>query len=270
MQRRTETTQPGAAVNLPEPIAHQPRTEQFPGGVARISGSLVPELVFELDGTAGVFFEHHTLLWKDAALNIELKKLPGGLKRKVAGLDFFLTMSRGPGRIAFSHDAPGKIVDHHLEPGQALLVREHHFLAATDNLDYTFERVKGVRSMLFGGSGFFVDRFSATRGNASVWVMGNGDLYEARLAEGEQIDIEAGGWLYRDPTVRMEAVTMGLKSGVFGGGGKLTWNRFTGPGRVGIQTMFSNPSALVEGGGGSGTAKAVGIGAIIGGLADDR
>ena len=255
-------------MNLPEPVATQPSLEQFRGGTARISGSLVPELVFDLDGSDGIFFEHHTLLWKDASLNIELKKLPGGIKRKIAGLDFFLTMSRGPGRIAFSHDAPGKIVDHHLEPGQTLLVREHHFLAATDNLEYTFERVKGVRSMLFGGSGFFVDKFSASKGTASVWVMGNGDVYEATLGQGEQIDIEAGSWLYRDPSVRMEAVTMGLKTGLFGGGGKLTWNRFTGPGRVGIQTMFYNPAALVEGVANSGTAKAAGIGAIIGGLAE--
>ena len=192
-------------MNLPEPVATQPSLEQFRGGTARISGSLVPELVFDLDGSGGIFFEHHTLLWKDAPLTIELKKLPGGIKRKIAGLDFFLTMSRGPGRIAFSHDAPGKIIDHHLEPGQTLLVREHHFLAATDNLDYTFERVKGVRSMLFGGSGFFVDKFSASKGTASVWVMGNGDVYEATLGQGEQIDIEAGSWLYRDPSVRMEA-----------------------------------------------------------------
>jgi uncharacterized protein (AIM24 family) len=255
-------------VNISEPRAAEASVEQFRGGTATISGTLVPKLVFDLDGTGGVFFEHHTLLWKDAALNIELKKLPGGLKRKIAGLDFFLTQSRGPGRIAFSHDAPGKIIDHHLAPGQALLVREHHFLAATENLDYTFERVKGVRSMLFGGSGFFVDKFGASNGPASVWLMGAGDVFEAELGAGEQIDIEAGSWLYRDPSVRMEAVTMGLKTGLFGGGGKLTWNRFTGPGRVGIQTMFYNPAALVEGVAGSGTAKAVGIGAIIGGLAE--
>ncbi len=253
---------------MSEPLAAAPSVEQFRGGVATISGTLVPKLVFELDGTGGVFFEHHTLLWKDAATNIELKKLPGGLKRKIAGLDFFLTQSRGPGRIAFSHDAPGKILDHHLEPGQGLLVREHHFLAATENLDYTFERVKGVRSMVFGGTGFFVDKFSASNGRASVWIMGAGDVFEAVLDAGEQIDIEAGSWLYREASVRMESVTMGLKTGLFGGGGKLTWNRFTGPGRIGIQTMFYNPAALVEGDAGSGNLKAAGIGAIIGGLAD--
>ncbi len=28
---------------------------------------------------------------------------------------------------------------------------------------------------------------------------------------------------------------------MFGGGGKLTWNRFTGPGRLAIQTMYIAP-----------------------------
>ena len=74
-------------MKLSEPISTRPSAEQFRGG------------------TGGVFFEHHTLLWKDAALSIELKKLPGGLKRKIAGLDGFLTQVRGPGRIAFSHDS---------------------------------------------------------------------------------------------------------------------------------------------------------------------
>jgi uncharacterized protein (AIM24 family) len=53
--------------------------------------------------------------------------------------------------------------------------------------------------------------------------------------------VEAGAWLYKDPTVSLEAVTMGLKTGIMGGGGKLTWNRFTGPGRLAIQTLFIAP-----------------------------
>jgi hypothetical protein len=65
-------------MKLSEPISTRPSAEQFRGGTATISGSLVPKLAFDLDGTGGVFCEHHTLLWKDAALNIELKKLPGG------------------------------------------------------------------------------------------------------------------------------------------------------------------------------------------------
>src|SRR5438876_546703 len=39
-------------------------------------------------------------------------------------------------------------------------------------------------------------------------------------------------------SVRMEVQMFGLKTGIFGGGGNMIWNRFTGPGRVGIQSMY--------------------------------
>ena len=82
-------------------------------------------------------------------------------------------------------------------------MREHHFLAATDNLEYSFERVKGVRNMLLGGSGFFIDNFAAKDGDAVVWVSGQGNVFEVELGPGEQIDVEAGGWLYKDNSVQL-------------------------------------------------------------------
>ena len=64
---------------------------------------------------------------------------------------------------------------------------------------------------------------------------------------------------------QLEAVTMGLKTGMFAGGGKLTWNRFTGPGRLAIQTMFIAPLEGLDGT--VGTAAAGGVaGALISGL----
>jgi len=36
----------------------------------------------------------------------------------------------------------------------------------------------------------------------------------------------------------MDVQMFGLKTGIFGGGGNMIWNRFTGPGRVGIQSMY--------------------------------
>src|ERR1700682_2672840 len=148
-------------MHIPEPIPTDIRDETFAGVTYHIRGQLVPELQIELS-SAPVMFEHHVLLWKEPGVNIELRKLPGGIQRKIAGLDFFVTRALGPGRIAFSRDWPGQCIPLHLQRGQALNVREHHFLAATDNLEYSFERVKGVRNMLMGGSGFFIDNFSAT------------------------------------------------------------------------------------------------------------
>jgi uncharacterized protein (AIM24 family) len=38
--------------------------------------------------------------------------------------------------------------------------------------------------------------------------------------------------------VKMETMSVGLRTGIFGGSGNLFWNRFTGPGRLGIQSMY--------------------------------
>ncbi|HVC30813.1 MAG TPA: hypothetical protein VND24_06475 [Steroidobacteraceae bacterium] len=50
-------------------------------------------------------------------------------------------------------------------------------------------------------------------------------------------NVEPDGWIYRDDGVRMEAKIYGLRTGIFGGSRNLIFNRFTGPGRVRIQTM---------------------------------
>lgn len=251
-------------MHLPEPIASNVHDETFAGVTYHVRGELVPELQIEVGG-ANVMFEHHVLLWKQTDVDVELKKLPGAIKRKLAGLDFFVTRTRGAGRIAFSRDAPGQIVPLHLRHGEGLDVREHQFVAATDNLDYSFERVKGIRNMLHGGSGFFVDKFRATDGDALVWLHGNGNVFLVELGAGEQLDVEAGAWLFKDPSVQLESVTMGLKTGMFGGGGKLTWNRFTGPGRLAIQTLFVSPAEAAADAGGNGGGD--GESAVVGGVA---
>ena len=91
-------------------------------------------------------------------------------------------------------------------------------------------------------------------------------MFLVELQTGEQLDVEAGAWLFKDPSVGMESVTMGLKTGIFGGGGKLTWNRFSGPGRLAIQTMFIAP---IEGMDDTAAAASAGgiAGALISGLA---
>jgi uncharacterized protein (AIM24 family) len=253
-------------MNLPEPIQASVNDETFAGVTYHIRGALVPELQIEVSGRA-VMFEHHTLLWKQTQLEIELKKLPGAVKRKIAGMEFFVTRTSGQGRIAFSRDSPGQCVPMHLTRGEGLDVREHQFLAATDNLDYSFERIKGVQNMVLGGSGFFMDKFRATDGDALVWLHGHGNVFLVNLDDGEQLDVEAGAWLYKDPSVKLEAITMGLKSGMFGGGGKLTWNRFTGPGRLAIQTMFIAPAEGEDTSNASAAATGGIAGALIGGLA---
>ncbi|MGH2443976.1 MAG: AIM24 family protein [Chloroflexota bacterium] len=222
----------------PQILPTEAREGQAPGVLYRIQGELVPVLHCQLDGTIPVFFEHHVVLWKDPGLDIGIRAMKGALKRMVAGMQVFMTEARGPGEIAFSRDGTGHVFPIHLVPGNTILAREHQFLAATGHIEYSFSRVKGIGSMLFGSSGFFVDRFSAGQQEGVIWFHGYGNVFEKALAQGEQIDVEPGGWIYRDEGVQMENKIFGLKTGMFGGGGQLVFNRFTGPGRVGIQSMY--------------------------------
>ena len=203
-----------------------------PGLRYRIEGELVPVLHLALDGSVPVFFEHHVILWKQPQIDVAIKKLRGAFKRVVSGMPIFMTEARGAGQIAFSRDNVGHVFPMHLRQGSTMLIREHQFLAATANLDYTFERAGGYGSMLFGQQGFFVDRFTATGGDAVLWLHAHGNAFEVMLQPGETIDVEPGAWVYREDSVGYTQQVFGLKTGIFGGGGNLVFNRFTGPGRV--------------------------------------
>ena len=215
-------------------------TDETWGGVTyHIGGELVPVLSVDVSRQS-VFFEHHILLWKNSTVKIGLRPMKGALKRMMAGMQIFVTEASGTGMIAFSRDGAGHIVPIHLGRGEELHVREHQFLAATANVEYTFERVRSISNMLFGQSGFFIDKFRSESSEGVLWLHGYGNVFEKELAAGETIDIEPGGWLYKTPGVKMETVVDRLTSGLFGAGMNFIVNRFTGPGRVGIQSMYVN------------------------------
>lgn len=211
--------------------------EKFAGYAYHLDGELVPALTVELLEGQSVYFEHHILLWKNPGIAIRVRPLKGAFKRIVAGMQVFITEASGPGQIAFSRDGVGHVFGIHLKPGQDLHVREHQFLAATGNVDYTFERIRGLSNMLFGGTGFFIDKFHCPAGEGILWLHGYGNVFEKVLGPGEQIDVEPGGWLYKDPGVKLETSIQTLSTGVLAGM-NIVMNRFTGPGRVGIQSMY--------------------------------
>ena len=213
--------------------------ESFAGVTYHLEGELVPALTVELTAGVSVYFEHHILLWKHPSVQIGIRPMRGALKRMLAGMQVFVTEASGPGQISFSRDGAGHIVPIHLEAGEELHVREHQFLAATSNIDYTFERVRGVANLLFGGTGFFIDKFHGHQGAGILWLHGYGNVFEKVLKPGESIDVEPGGWLYKDPQVSMSTNLTRLSTG-FLAGTNLVLNRFTGPGRVGLQTMYVN------------------------------
>src|SRR5262249_7495977 len=150
---------------------------------------------------------------------------------------FIVTIASGPGRVAFSRDATGELVLLPLHPGMELDVREHAFLLASHSIGYSYTRIQGLRNILFGGQGMFMDRFRTTGAPGLLMLQGYGDAFERRLQPGETLLVEPGAFLYKDASVTMNVETQKLKTGLFGGAG-MNLARMTGPGRLGIQSMY--------------------------------
>jgi uncharacterized protein (AIM24 family) len=270
----------------------------------QIDTGVVPVADIELAVGDTVFFEHHVMLWKDDAVAMSVMNTPGGAKRLLSGMPFVLSVAHGPGHVAFSRDAAGELVVLPVDPGVEIDAREHALITATGTLAYSFEKVPGLRAMLAAGTGMYMDRYVAESGPGLLILHGYGNVFQRTLAAGEVIQVEAGGFLYKDSSVGLEVENIstkgseppdpaapppgdaaeappaeeggggrfgrglkGLKAarsavsggallqaagslrsggglqgvvGALAGGGGATVMRLTGPGRVGIQSMYQH------------------------------
>ena len=210
---------------------------QFSSSTCQVEGEIVPVAEINLGPGDSVFFEHHVMLWKEERVAMSVMQLAGGLKRAFAGMPFIISVAAGPGRIAFSRDATGELIVLPVHPGMELDVREHAFLLSSHQIAYSFVRIKGLSNILFGGQGMYMDRFVTTNAAGVLILHGYGNVFERRLGPGESIMVEPGAFLYKDSSVTMNVEFQKLGTGFFGGT-KMSLAKMTGPGRVGIQSMY--------------------------------
>ncbi|MGH9125640.1 MAG: AIM24 family protein [Acidimicrobiales bacterium] len=209
----------------------------FGTSTCQVEGEVVPVAEINLGQGDAIFFEHHVLLWKEESVGMSVMQLPGGTKRALAGMPFVVTVANGPGRVAFSRDASGELVVLPLHPSMEVDVREHAFLLSSHTISYSFERIQGLRNILHGGQGMYMDRFVTNQVPGLLVLHGYGNVFERVLQPGETILLEPGSFLYKDSSVTMDTDQIKLKSGIIGHT-NMYLARMTGPGRVGIQSMY--------------------------------
>jgi uncharacterized protein (AIM24 family) len=207
------------------------------GSMIQVEGEIVPVADVTLAQGDAVFFEHHALLWKDEQVPLAVAPVGGSaVGRMLGGMPIILSMAAGPGRIAFSRDGTGELIVMPMAPGTELDVRGHAFLLASHTLSYQYEKIKGLRNIIKGGE-MYMDEFHAGQWPGVLVLHGYGNVFERTLAAGESILLEPGAFLYKDGSVTMNVEQQDLKTGIFGRH-NLWLSRMTGPGRVGIQSMF--------------------------------
>jgi uncharacterized protein (AIM24 family) len=184
---------------------------QFGQSSCQIEGAYVPVADFNLAPGDSVYFAHHVLLWKEAQTKVSAMSLKGAWKRVISGMPIIMTQAQGPGRIAFSRDAPGEIVAMPIQPGYSVDVREHIFLVATGSVTYDwfnsniwFTTRNGDESETHYPLGMFMDRFSSPKLPGLVLLHGAGNIFVRKLAPNESILVKPTALLFKDSSVQMQ------------------------------------------------------------------
>lgn len=198
----------------------QPAESTFAGLASCIAGGDAPYLAIDLMPSQMVAFDPGLLLWREPTVTLGRSQAGEGL------------VARGPGRVGFSRGTGGRIFPVPLEAGASVqLARGHALLHAGASLSR--ERSQGLGDRLAGNTGVTLDRFTAGAEPGVVWVQAEGEVFERGLMEGEQLDLQPGALLCKDPAVGLESV-FPLQGA--GAGFELACLRCTGPGRIAFQT----------------------------------
>lgn len=226
---------------------------QFGRSSLQIEGEYVPVADFNLAAGDGVYFTHHVLLWMDAQVKVNAMSLKGGWKRLFAGLPLIMTEAHGPGHIAFSRDAPGELIALPIQPGQAVDVREHLFLAATHSVTYDwfspdvwFTTQEGDSTETHYPLGRYMDRFFAPQAPGLLLLHAAGNAFIRHLSANESILIKPTALIFKDPTVQMHlhleypSSSAGMSWGFFSSSwrSRHLWLKLYGPGRVAMHSAY--------------------------------
>jgi uncharacterized protein (AIM24 family) len=225
---------------------------QFGQSTCQVSGTYVPVADMQLAAGDGVYFSHHVLLWTEPAVQLQAMSMKGAWNRVYSGMPLIMMQAEGPGHIALSHDDPGETVVVPLQHGQAVDVREHRFLVATNSVGYDWYQ-SGVWFVTGSGDdrethyplGQYIDRFHADGGPGLLLIHSPGNVFIRDLQPGQTICIQPSALVYKDPGVGMQLhIEYPAGGGIFGGyTSRTVWLRMWGPGRVAVQSVFERPES---------------------------
>ena len=159
-----------------------------------------------------------------------------GLKRITTGESFFMTEftpEGGGGFVTFAGNVPGKIFTLDLTKGE-FIAQKTAFLCSEPGVDLDIAFTKRLRSGIFGGEGFILQRLS---GAGMAFLHCCGDIMEMTLAPGEVVRVETGLVVGFEKSVDYNIQLAGGVKTVFFGGEGLFLATLTGPGRVILQSM---------------------------------
>ncbi len=205
-----------------------------------VRGTLLQSVDIHLSRGESVYTESGGMAWMRG--DIEMKTstkggLMAGLGRKLAGESLFMTTyacRSGEGLVVFTPEAPGKVLDFQLEPGQSLICQKDAFMCAESSVKLEMHFRKKLGAGLFGGEGFILQKIT---GPGTVFLEIPGEVREYTLAAGEMMRVDPGHIALFEPTVKYDITRVkGMTNILFSGEG-LFLAQLAGPGHIWLQSL---------------------------------
>ncbi len=204
-----------------------------------IVGTSMQTLLVDLNAGEAMYTERGGMAWMS---NVDMDTgakggLMKGLGRMVSGESLFMTTytaKRGGGKIAFTPEAPGRVVAMQLKPGQSLLCQRDAFMCAEESVDLSMHFHKRFGAGLFGGEGFFLQKVT---GPGHVFFEIAGEAHEETLASREVLEVDPGHVALFEPGVDFSITRIKGVKNMFLGGEGLFLAKMTGPGKVWLQSL---------------------------------
>ena len=210
----------------------------------KIFGGQMPAVTVRLDAGESVYTQAGGMSWMTEGISMETN-LKGGLGKSLgrlfSGESLFMATytAQKEADITFAASLPGEIRAFRIEPGQEYVAQKGAFLCATPGVTLSAV-VNGMKSGLFGGEGFVLQRLS---GEGLVFLELDGAIQEIDLQAGEKLIVDTGNVALFEAQVSYSAqMVKGFKNILFGGEG-LFLTTLTGPGKVWLQTLTASEIA---------------------------
>ena len=210
----------------------------------KIFGGQMPAVTVRLDAGESVYTQAGGMAWMTEGITTETN-LKGGLGKSIgrlfSGESLFMATytAQKEADITFASSLPGEIRPFRIAPGQEYVAQKGAFLCATPGVTLS-ANISGVKSGLFGGEGFVLQRLS---GEGLVFLELDGAIQEIELQAGEKLIVDTGNVALFESQVSYSAqMVKGFKNILFGGEG-LFLTTLTGPGKVWLQTLTASEIA---------------------------
>ncbi len=231
---------PAAPQPKPQPVSQAiPQAPYNPNLKFEKFGGNLPGIIISLNQGESIYTESGGMTWMTDGIVMETNMKGGlmkGLGRMMSGDSLFVatyTATTPNQQITIASSFPGDIADIKLE-GQSIIAQKSAFLCAQPSVTLSAHVAKGIRTGLFGGEGFVLQKLT---GMGHVFLEIDGSLVERTLKPGERLKVDTGNVAAYEESVDYSAeMVKGFKNVLFGGEG-LFLATLTGPGKVWLQTM---------------------------------